>query len=113
VERLYEKPEPGWHAPGEYVAIAKKAAHSQYGSTIMFSHFSDGVVSRRTYRNAPKADRDMICVSFIYEGSLSTGGLISSGMIYTGATPARPILIVLMRRDLSKIYVNVAHFKRD
>jgi hypothetical protein len=113
VERLYEKPEPGLRAPSDYVAMAKKAAHSQFGDKIQFEKYAEGIVTRRTYHDAPKADRDMICVAFVYKGSMSTGGLLGPGFIYSGATPARPMLVVLMRRDLSKVYINVVHFKRD
>jgi hypothetical protein len=112
VERIYNKAEPGLRSPAEYIEIAKKAAHSQYGSDLSFASFSDGIVTYRTYRNAPSTDREIICVSFVYQGVLGGGGLIGRGFLSQRAVPDRPILLVLMRRNLSKIYVNLVHFKR-
>jgi hypothetical protein len=111
VERFYNKAEPGLRSPAEYIEIARKAAHSQYGSSIPLSNFSDGMVTYRKYRNAPKADQEIIAVAFVYQAKYSGGGFYGSNFIYTRADPERPILLVLMRRDLSKIYVNVIHFK--
>jgi hypothetical protein len=110
VERFYNKAEPGLRSPAEYIEIAKKAAHSQYES-IPLSNFSDGMVTYRKYRNAPKADQEIIAVAFVYQGKYSGGGLYGPNLLFTRADPERPILLVQMRRDLSKIYVNVIHFK--
>ena len=112
VERMYEKTEPGLKSPSEYIEIAKKAVHSQYGAGVPLSSLSDGMVTYRIYRDAPKADRDIICVSLVYKASMGGGGLIGRGFITSKAAPARPIVLVLMRRDISKIYVNVVHFLR-
>jgi hypothetical protein len=112
VERSYKKAEPGLRAPADYIAIAKKAAHDRYGSEIMFKDYSDGIVTYRTYRNAPKADREIICVAFIYQQVYSGGGYVGGGTYYLRADPPTPVVLVLMRRDLSKIYVNIVHYKR-
>jgi hypothetical protein len=112
VERMYEKTEPGLKSPAEYIEIAKKAVHSQYGAHVPLSTLSDGMVTYRTYRNAPKADRDIICVSFVYKAQMGGGGIIGTGFITSNAAPARPIVLALIRRDLSKIYVNIVHFLR-
>lgn len=111
-ERLYDKAEPGMRTPAQYVAIAKKAAHSQLGSDLAFADFADGIVSYRTYRDAPKSDREIISVAFVYKGSMGGNGMIDNGFFIQHAAPERPIILVLMRRDLSKIYVNLVHIKR-
>jgi hypothetical protein len=111
VERFYNKAEPGLRSPAEYIEIAKKAAHSQYGSSVPLSNFSDGMVTYRKYRNAPKADQEIIAVAFVYQAKYSGGGLVGTNFLFTRTDPERPILLVLMRRDLSKVYVNVIHFK--
>lgn len=110
-ERFYNKAEPGLRSPAEYIEIATKAAHSHYGSSIPLSNFSDGMVTYRKYRNAPKADQEIIAVAFVYQGKYGGGGLVTSNFIFQREDPLRPIVLVLMRRDLSKIYVNVIHFK--
>jgi len=68
--------------------------------------FSDAIVTRRFYHDAPRADRDIICVKFIYEEYVG-GGYINRGIIASNGPGLRPAVLVLFRKDLSKIYVNV------
>lgn len=108
-EQPYEAAEPGMLPPSAYIEMAKKAVREK--SKVTFLHFSDGVVTRRFYRNAPLADRDIICVQFVYQGSLSGGGLIGSGFIHTRADQPTPVIQALIRKDRSKIYLKMIHYK--
>jgi len=111
VERLYDKTEPGLRSPTEYVALAKKMVHAKYPD-VAFVDFDDGVVTYRTYHNAPKADHEMICVNFAYHSTSGSHGYIGGvgGLFLMGDTK-KPVLLVLMRRDLSKVYIRVVHLK--
>jgi hypothetical protein len=111
VERLYEKAEPGLRTPDEYIALAKKMVYAKYGSRVTFVDYDDGVVTYRTYRDAPKADHEMICVNFAYHRSVSSHGRIGRGSLYSVNDVSKPVLLVLMRRDLSKTYIRVVHLK--
>jgi hypothetical protein len=95
--------------PSAYIEMAKKAIHEK--SKVTFLHFSDGIVTRRFYRNAPPADRDIICVQFVYQGSLSGGGLIGPGFVYSRADQPTPVIQALIRKDRSKIYLKTIHYK--
>jgi hypothetical protein len=108
-EQPYEAAEPGMLPPSAYIEMAKKAVHEK--SKVTFLNFSDGIVTRRFYRNAPPADRDIICVQFVYQGSLSGGGLIGRGFIATEADQPTPVIQALIRKDRSKIYLNEIHYK--
>lgn len=108
-ERPYKSAEPGMLPPSAYVEIAKKAIHKM-DSAILFRDFTDGVVFRRFYRDAPAADRDIIGVAFVYAGQISGGGEIGGGFVYIKEAK-RPVIVVLIRKDRSKVYVNVAHLK--
>jgi hypothetical protein len=108
-ERPYKSAEPGMLAPSAYIELAKKAVHKM-DSEILFREFSDGVVFRRFYRDAPPADRDIVGVAFVYGGQISGGGEIGGGFVYLKEAK-RPVIMVLMRKDRSKIYVNLAHLK--
>ncbi len=109
-ERSYPKAEPGMLPPGAYIEMAKKAVHSK-SNDIHFRAFSNGIVTHRIYRNAPPADRDIVCVSFVYEGDLGGGGTISGEFIDMKANLATPVLQALIRKDGSKIYLNFVDYK--
>jgi hypothetical protein len=108
-EQPYKAAEPGMLPPSAYIEMAKKAVHEK--SKVTFLNFSDGIVTRRFYRNAPPADRDIICVQFVYQGSLSGGGLIGRGFIATEADQPTPVIQALIRKDRSKIYLKAIHYK--
>src|SRR4051794_34303180 len=111
-ERPYKTAEPGMLTPAAYVELAKKAVKQMY-SDILWREFADPVVFRRFYRDAPPADRDMVGVAFVYAGQISGGGTIGGlvGGFIDMKAAVRPVLMVLIRKDRSKVYVNVAHLK--
>jgi hypothetical protein len=108
----YKKAEPGMLAPAAYIHMAKNAVHSQTNE-VHFNIYSDGIVTHRFYRNAPAADRDIICVRFVYQGVFSGGGTIGSGFIAQRADPAVPVIQALIRKDLSKTYLNRVDYKHE
>jgi hypothetical protein len=111
-ERPYKKTEPGMLSPAAYIELAKKAV-KKYDSEVLFREWQDGVVVHRFYRDAPPEDRDIIGVAFVYAGDISGGGTVGGlvgGFIYM-RDAKRPVIMVLMRKNLSKIYVNLAHLK--
>lgn len=108
-ERPYKTAEPGMLSPSAYIELAKKAV-KKMSNEIVFREFQDGVVFRRFYRDAPAADRDIVGVAFVYAGDISGGGMIGGGFVYM-RDAKRPVIMVLMRKNLSKIYVNLAHLK--
>ena len=108
-ERPYKSTEPGMLPPAAYIELAKKAVHKM-DKDILFREFTDGVVFRRFYRDAPAADRDIVGVAFVYAGQISGGGTIGGDFIDMKAA-VRPVIMVLIRKDRSKVYVNVAHLK--
>ncbi len=111
-ERPYKKTEPGMLSPAAYIELAKKAV-KKYDSEVLFREWQDGVVVRRFYRDAPPEDRDIVGVAFVYAGDISGGGTVGGlvgGFIYM-RDAKRPVIMVLMRKNLSKIYVNLAHLK--
>jgi hypothetical protein len=112
VERLYDKTEPGLRSPGEYIALAKKMVREKYPN-VAFVNFDEGVVTYRTYRNAPKAEHEMICVNFAYHSSSSgeSGHIGGIGGFLVGGNSRKFVLLVLMRRDLSKVYIKAVHLK--
>jgi hypothetical protein len=109
-EQPYRETEPGMLPPSAYIEMAKKAVHEK-SPKVTFLNFSDGIVTRRFYRNAPATDRDIICVQFVYEGSVSGGGLIGRGLIYSRADRPTPVIQALIRKDLSKIYLKLIRYK--
>ena len=109
IERPYKSAEPGMLPASAYIELAKKAVRKMY-SDILFREFQDGVVFRRFYKNAPSADRDIVGVAFVYAGQISGGGEIGGGFVDIKEAK-RPVIVVLIRKDRSKIYVNVAHLK--
>jgi hypothetical protein len=110
VERIYSKTEPGLRSPEEYIALAKKMVVAKYPD-VAFVDFADGIVTYRTYRNAPKAEHEMICVNLAYHRSMGYHGFIGHGGLFSAGDTERPVLLVLMRRDLSKVYIRVVHLK--
>jgi hypothetical protein len=109
-EQPYRTAEPGMLPPSEYIELAKKAIHAHY-KDVHFNIFSDGIVTRRFYRNAPAADREMICVTFLYQGVFSGGGLVGHGNVLMNSDPPIPAILAIIRKDRSKIYVNEIGYK--
>jgi hypothetical protein len=108
-ERPYKTAEPGMLPPGAYIELAKKAV-KKMDSEILFRDFAEPVVLRRFYKDAPPADRDIVAVAFIYGGDISGGGMVGGGFVYM-RDARRPVIMALIRKDRSKIYVNLAHLK--
>jgi len=112
IERPYKSTEPGMLSPAAYIDLAKKAV-KKMDSEILWRDFQDGVVFRRFYKDAPPADRDIVGVAFVYAGQISGGGTIGGlvGGFIDMKAAVRPVIIVLIRKDRSKVYVNLAHLK--
>jgi hypothetical protein len=111
-EQPYKAAEPGLLPPSAYIEMAKKAFHEK--TEVTFRKFSDGIVTRRFYPTAPPADRDIICVQFVYLGTISGGGLISPGsFIAMNADQPTPVVQALIRKDRSKIYLKLIHYKAE
>ena len=108
--RSYKTVEPGLLAPSAYIEMAKIALHRQLKG-VHLNLYSDPVVSRRSYHDAPPKDRDVICVQFVSQEPLNEGGYISRGLIASYGGGVMPAILVLIRRDLSKIYVNVITYR--
>ena len=111
VETPYQKALLGMPAPSAYVEIAKKAIHQASNNEFHLRTFSNPVVSHRIYRDAPKTDRDIVAVEFVYQGELSGGGLVGRGFIRMEAAPPVPVVQALIRKDGSKVYLNVIKYK--
>jgi hypothetical protein len=105
-EQPYKKADIGMLSPSGYIALAKQAVHRQY-KNVNLNNFFDPFVTRRFYQDAPSADRDVICVRFVYAASPSGGGLIGPGFIYQRGPSSLPVIQALIRRDGSKIYLTV------
>ncbi|MDQ2659729.1 MAG: hypothetical protein M3Y03_04840 [Verrucomicrobiota bacterium] len=111
-EESYTKQAPGFLTPAAYIAIATKACHDKTHNEFHLRSFSDAIVTRRFYRNAPASDRDIIAVQFIYQGDLSGGGSISQNVLNQREVPATPVLQALIRKNGSKVYLNMFHYKQ-
>lgn len=111
-EQPYRQAEPGMLPPSGYIELAKQAVHAR-SKNVTFNMYSDGVVTRRFYHNAPAADRGMICVQFVYQASFSGGGTVGRGFIATRADPPIPVIQALIRKDRSKIYLNRIGYRRE
>jgi hypothetical protein len=109
VERLYNKAEPGLRAPQEYVALAKKVISEKYPKVALVD-FADGIVTLRTYRDAPKADREIVCVNFAARSN-DSHGMMGGSYFFQMTEGGKAVLLVLMRPDLSKVYTRVVHLK--
>jgi hypothetical protein len=92
--------------------MAKNAVHAR-STQVHFNVYSDGIVTHRFYQNAPAADRDVICVEFVYQAAFSGGGTLGPGFIAQRAEPAVPVIQVLIRKDRSKIYLNRIGYKHE
>jgi hypothetical protein len=108
-ERPYNSTEPGMLSPAAYIELAKKSI-KKMDKDILFREFQDPVVFHRFYKDAPAADRDIIGVAFVYGGQISGGGEIGGGFVFM-KDAKRPVIMVLIRKDRSKVYVNLAHLK--
>jgi hypothetical protein len=62
----YTKAESGMLTPTAYIEKAKAALHTRYND-IRLAAYSAPLVFHRFYRDAPLADRDIICVRFAYK----------------------------------------------
>ena len=104
-EEPYEKAEPGLLPPSAYIEMAKKALHRQI-KDVRLTMYSDPAVTRRLYHDAPPKDRDIICVEFVFRDFIKGGAYHNGGK----SSPIVPAILVLFRKDLSKIYVNVNYY---
>jgi hypothetical protein len=95
--------------PTAYVERAKAALLKRY-SGIQLSTYNAPTVTRRYYADAPPADRDIICVQFAYK-ELTRAPVAAAKRLPNPEWMVRPVLLVLMRKDLSKIYVNEAYIQ--
>jgi hypothetical protein len=111
VEKLYKTALPGMAEPAVYIELAKKAIKGA-NSEILFRQFSEPIVTYRIYRNAPRSDRDIIAVQFVYEGIISNGGWVGGGLIINRAVSGVPVLQALIRKDRSKVYLHVVKYKQ-
>ena len=105
----YPKAEPGMLKPSEYVARANKVLHERYPG-FDYTKIKLGGVTHRFYTDAPKRDRDIICVTFIYQ-QLVPAHLEGGGTLAPAKTGLIPGILVLIRKDLSKIYVNGVYYQ--
>jgi hypothetical protein len=109
VERFYEKAEPGMRTPQEYIALAKKTISERYPNLALVD-FADPIVTLRTYRGAPKGQGEIICVNFAHTSNGGSHGVVG-GRNFIVTDTSKPVLLVLMRPDLSKVYVKLVHLK--
>jgi hypothetical protein len=112
-EQPYKQTEPGMLPPSDYVAFAEKAVQKRYPSVHLSKDYEDGVVTHRHYRNAPKADQDIVCVQFVYRKPLGGGGFKQSGYLHMNPDQPVPVVQALIRKDGSKVYVNWVRYKRS
>ena len=103
----YTKAEPGMLKPAEYVQRAQKALHQRY-TELDFKKIKLVGVTHRFYASAPPADKDIICVAFVYQLRLAAKS--ESGHDLPSVTPA---LLVLIRKDLTKFYVNEVYYQYE
>lgn len=105
----YEKAAPGMLSPAAYIERAKSALRTRY-SDVRITAFERPVVTHRFYADAPAADRDVICVEFPFKELVKPP---ASTLKHLPAPefPARPAVLVLIRKDLSKIYVNEVYYQ--
>ncbi len=111
-EDSYKKAAPGMRSPAEYAALASKAISSKY-DVFLEKEFAAPVVTRRFYRDAPKSDQDIICVSYVFRRILGGGGTTGPNGIFNNPNQPRPVLQALIRKDCSKIYVNLIEYRQE
>ena len=107
----YTKAEPGLLKPAEYVERAKKALHQRYRE-LDFKKIKLAGVTHRFYKDAPPADKEIICVTYIYQ-QLLTAKSENGGELPAGRNSVVPALLVLIRRDLTKVYVNEVYYQYE
>jgi len=111
-EESYKQAAPGMPPPAAYISLAEKAINKKY-DVALEKDFHNPVVTRRFYRNAPKEDQDIICVSYVYKHLLGGGFRIKGNSVTTGSKEPMPVLQALIRKDRSKVYLNVIEYKVD
>lgn len=95
--------------PAAYIARATKAVRARY-SDIRVLSYEPPTVTRRFYRDAPSLDRDIICVKFLYK-ELIKAPMPAANRLPNPEFMVRPGILVLIRKDLSKIYVNEVYYQ--
>jgi hypothetical protein len=105
----YTKAGPGMLTPAAYIERAKAALHKRY-KNFGLAAYNDPVVTRRFYLDAPPADRDVICVEFDHKEPIKTP-LAAAKRLPNPQWIVTPALLVLLRKDLSKIYVNEVYYQ--
>ena len=108
-EQPYRKAEPGLLAPSAYVARATQALRVRYHD-VQLAAYDAPNVTRRFYTDAPAADRDVVCVKFVYK-ELIKPPLSTLKKLPAPEFPARAAVLVLIRKDFSKIYVNEVYYQ--
>jgi hypothetical protein len=107
--QAYDKAEPGMMAPADYIKTAKVALHKRYAQ-FDSSIYEEPFVTHRSYRDAPPADRDIMCVTFLYKGFMRTP-VSGYKRLPDPFGMVKPALLVLLRKDRSKAYVNEVYYK--
>ncbi|HEY2713842.1 MAG TPA: hypothetical protein VGI60_15110 [Chthoniobacterales bacterium] len=107
--RDYTQTEPGLLSPKAYIEIAKKALRDRY-KDIAFHDYEEPFVKRRFYKDASPPDREIICVKFVYSEPTSPPGQLAV-RFPPAKGPVFPVLLVLIRKDLSKVYVNEVYYQ--
>ena len=107
--RDYTQTEPGLLSPKAYIELAKKALRARY-KEIAFHDYEEPFVKRRFYKDASPPDREIICVKFVY--SEPTAPPTKLAVRFPPAKgPVFPVLLVLIRKDLSKVYINEIYYQ--
>ena len=83
--------------------------HKRY-SQFDPSTYEEPFVARRFYRDAPPADRDIICVKFLYKG-FQRAPVSGYKRLPNPFGMVKPALLVLLRKDRSKAYVNEVYYQ--
>jgi len=112
-EQSFKKAEPGMPPPAAYIALAEKSINAKYKNVFHSKDFQDPVVTRRTYRNAPKEDKDMICVAYVYRTRIGGGGSYGPNGVFMNPNEPFPVLQALIRKDRSKVYVNLIEYRME
>jgi hypothetical protein len=105
----YDKAEPGMMAPADYIKTAKAALHKRYAQ-FDSTTYEAPIVTRRFYHDAPVTDRDIICVKFLYKELIKTP-MSAYKRLPNPIGLVRPALLVLLRKDRSKAYVNEVYYQ--
>jgi hypothetical protein len=108
-DQPYEKAEPGMMAPADYIKSAKAALRKRYAQ-FDSTTYEEPIVTRRFYRDAPPADRDIVCVKFLYKELIKTP-MSAYKRLPSPFGLVRPALLVLLRKDRGKAYVNEVYYQ--